>query len=302
MRYCIPLYVFIIMSILLLPSCRPVSKQPSEVGSNSEEDEKYEPVVAPEVQSVILASGETIGTRYRPIKAYNRSDEIRNSFAEYLRNLPLKPIGTLVKYYNGTEKDNRNVYLGVVDLDIGKKNLHQCADAVMRLRAEYLWKEKNYNKIHFNFTNGFRVDYKEWMKGRRMVVEGNKTYWNDRTVASNTYENFWSYMELVFMYAGTASLEKEMLSIPISEAQIGDVLIQGGHPGHAVIIVDKIVNSLSGEARYILAQSYMPAQELQILRNNNADKITPWFSLEGDKIETPEWIFYGRDLRRFSKS
>jgi dihydrofolate synthase/folylpolyglutamate synthase len=34
-----------------------------------------------------------------------------------------------------------------------------------------------YNKIHFNFTNGMQVDYSKWKKGNRMVVEGNNTYW-----------------------------------------------------------------------------------------------------------------------------
>jgi hypothetical protein len=50
-------------------------------------------------------------------------------------------------------------------MEIGNKDLHQCADAVMRLRAEYLWNEERYDKIHFNFTNGFRVDYTKWIEG-----------------------------------------------------------------------------------------------------------------------------------------
>ena len=59
-------------------------------------------------------------------------------------------------------------------------------------------------------------DYTEWMKGRRMVVDGNKTYWNNRQNPSNTYQDFWKYMELIFMYAGTLSLEKERKMIKIS--------------------------------------------------------------------------------------
>lgn len=50
----------------------------------------------------------------------------------------------------------------------------------MRLRAEYLWNQKQYDKIHFNFTNGFRINYTEFMKGKHIVVKGNKTYWTQR--------------------------------------------------------------------------------------------------------------------------
>ena len=45
--------------------------------------------------------------------------------------------------------------------------------------------------------------------------------------------------------------------------QIGDVLIQGGSPGHAVIVVDMAENPATGEKLYLLAQSYMPAQDIQ---------------------------------------
>ena len=43
-------------------------------------------------------------------------------------------------------------------------------------------------------------------------------------------------MQWIFMYAGTLSLSKEMQPISINNMQIGDVFIQGGSPGHAMII------------------------------------------------------------------
>ena len=244
-------------------------------------------------------SGITIEERIQPPANFTRSKEKENSFQEYLRTLKLKPSGSEVKYYNGSTKPNHNVYHAVVDLSIGDKDLHQCADAVMRLRAEYLWSQELYNLIHFNFTNGFKVDYAEWMKGRRMVVNGNNTNWNDRVSSSNTYDDFWSYMELIFTYAGTASLEKELQKVDINDAEIGDVLIQGGYPGHAVIIVDKAINQESGMSIYLLAQSYMPAQEIQILQNPNDQNMSPWFELSQGAIRTPEWRFTSDHLKRF---
>ena len=263
------------------------------------EDAKIQSTFISEKKSKI-SQGKTLAERIQPPQNFKRIEAAENSFTTYLRNLPLKPDGAEVTFYNGEKKYNTGVYCAVVDLEIGDKNLHQCADAVMRLKAEYLWRTKQYEKIHFNFTNGFRVDYAEWMKGRRMIVEGNKTYWNNRSAPSNTYEDFWKYMELIFMYAGTASLEKELPSVKLKDMKIGDVFIQGGHPGHAVIVADMAVNEQTGEQVFLLAQSYMPAQETQILNNLMDKNLSPWYRLESsEKVFTPEWTFSKSDLKRF---
>ncbi len=96
---------------------------------------------------------QTIPDRFVPPEGYQRKYLELNSFAQYLRHLPLKPMGARVLYYNGDVKLNDDVYAAVVDLPIGRKDLHQCADAVIRLRADYLYAQKRYQDIHFNFTN-----------------------------------------------------------------------------------------------------------------------------------------------------
>ncbi|SFT37075.1 protein of unknown function (4846) [Lishizhenia tianjinensis] len=230
-----------------------------------------------------------------------RTEVDSSSFGTYLRNLPLKKEGAQVKYYDGDFKYNASVYCAVVDLPIGQKDLHQCADAVMRFRAEYLWEQKRYDEIHFNFTNGFRVDYTQWMKGKRIRVSGNKVEWVQRAQASNTYHDFWEYMECIFTYAGTLSLSRELNPIPLNEMQIGDVIIKGGSPGHAVLVVDMAQDTLTQKHYFMLAQSYMPAQETQILVNPNIPGANPWYCLEDieDKIYTPEWTFARESLMRF---
>lgn len=221
------------------------------------------------------------------------------SFGEYLRNLPLKPKGSKVKYYNGGIKNAEGIYTAVVDLSIGNKDLHQCADAIMRLRAEYLFLQKRYNEIQFNFTNGFRVDYSNWKQGYRIKTTGNKTSWVKKESSSNSYNIFWEYLEQIFMYAGTASLSKELLPIKMSNLEIGDVFIKGGFPGHAVIVVDKAMNK-NGKTAFLLAQSYMPAQEIQILINPMNNNLSPWYMLdENEKVITPEWTFTTDQLARF---
>ncbi len=238
--------------------------------------------------------------RFPPPPGYQRNPADSNSFAYYLQHLPLKPVGAKVLYYNGQEKDSPGIYEAVVDLPIGQKNLHQCADAVIRLRAEYLWRNRYYNQIHFNLTNGFRVDYDRWRNGERVkVTKDNNTSWQQSATVSPTYATFWAYLEFVFSYAGTLSLSKELLSVPIADLQIGDVFIQGGSPGHAIIVVDLATNK-DGQQVFMLAQSYMPAQETQILKNPRDPRIQPWYSTNfGDKLVTPEWTFKAGDLKRF---
>lgn len=250
--------------------------------------------------SLINPNGQTIQSRFLIPNGFQRSKTKENTFAYYLQNLPLKPDGSKVKYYNGSIKEVADVYDAVVDIDVGKRDLQQCADAIMRLRGEYLWEQKRYKDIHFNFTNGFQVDYTKWMEGNRMQIKGNKTNWIKSKPASNTYKGFRSYMNLIFAYAGTLSLSKELKSVPLEDMQIGDIFIQGGSPGHAIIIVDMAKDAKTGEQLFLLAQSYMPAQEIQILQNPNDDALSPWYSSKiSGNLNTPEWGFRKTDLKRF---
>ncbi len=170
----------------------------------------------------------------------------------------------------------------------------------MRLRAEYLFERQKYDSIHFNFTNGFRADYAKWRTGKRILVDGNRVVWKQKTTPSDQPAVFWKYLEMVFSYAGTASLSKELTKVAFEEMQIGDVFIQGGFPGHAVIVVDMAENSQTGTKAFLLAQSYMPAQELQLLANPAAPNQSPWYYSEFQgNLTTPEWVFKKTDLKRF---
>jgi hypothetical protein len=246
--------------------------------------------------------GKTIDTRFNLPDGYERTEADNNSFMMYLRSLPIKPHGSKVMLYNGRPKFNQSVHLAVVDIDVGKYNLQQCADAIMRLRAEYLYQNEQYDKIHFNFTNGFRVDYSKWMEGSRIVVKGNRSYWVQSAEPSNTYDDFRNYMKIIFTYAGSLSLSKELKEVEYNNMEIGDIFIQGGSPGHAVIVVDMAVNSDTGEKIYMLVQSYMPAQEMHVLKNPE-HPASPWYNLDinDNIIETPEWTFYSGDLMRFQE-
>lgn len=229
-------------------------------------------------------------------QGYKRVDVTEGSFAHFLRNLPLKPAGSDLHYHTGQVKERK--YAGaVVDMDFGKNSNEQCADAIIFLRASYLWKTRQYAKISFCFTNGFKAEYAKWAQGYRIR---NNNAWVKTQKADYGYQSFRKYLHLVFQYAGTASLSQELKPIGrcwATDIQAGDVIIKGGFPGHAEMVVDVAEND-KGERIVLLAQSFMPAQEIEIF--------PLWFSpsSNGTRLVTPAWTFYSPNantllLRRF---
>jgi hypothetical protein len=244
--------------------------------------------------------GRTIATRFTPPKGFERLKVDEFSFAYYLRNLPLKEHGSRVLYFDGREKSNNQVYDAVVNVPIGKKDLHQCADAVMHLRARYLYEQNRKEEIQFKFTNGFTASYAKWKEGNRIIVNGDNVQWKKTTNPTDSEQIFWKYLETVFSYAGTLSLSKELKTKEITNLEIRDVFIQGGSPGHAVIVVDMVHRKLDGKKMFLLAQSYMPAQEIQILKNPANPDLSPWYEADFSQLlYTPEWTFKREDLKGF---
>lgn len=250
-------------------------------------------------QVAVNPEGATLEQRFPVPAGYERSPVPKGSFGEFLRGLSLKPQGTQVKFYDGRIK-SRDVHEAVIDLDVGSRDLQQCADAVIRLRAEYLFKEGKYGEIRFNFTSGFTAEYSKWRDGYRVKVVGNSVSWVKTAAYSSEYQEFRKYLDTVFAYAGTLSLAKEMNPVQKEEMQIGDVFIQGGSPGHCVIVADMAEDPETGQKLFMLAQSYMPAQDIHILKNNNDPDLSPWYPLDFyDILNTPEWTFKKEDLKRF---
>jgi len=276
------------MVIFLLTSCEFTDSLPQnslEVEDNS---------------TILDKAGESIATRFQPPMGFARNKAGAKSFAKYLRSLSLHPHGKKVLLHDGSPKRNQKAQAAVLKVDVGTQDLQQCADAIMRLRAEYLYKEKKYEDLHFNFTNGFNAKYNTWRSGKGISIKGNNVRWVSSSASNGSYSSFRKYMNKVFMFAGTASLEKELRQKELKDIESGDVFIKGGHPGHAVLVVD-VVSDSDGEKAFMLAQSYMPAQEIHILKNPNNKMMSPWYKLSEltDAIETPEWTFYKNQLRSF---
>ncbi len=221
----------------------------------------------------------TLEERVAPPPGFVRVPAARGSWAEWLRSLPMKPAGSPVLTYTGAPKWRQDVHTAVVDIDVGKRDLQQCADAIMRLRGEWLFASGRSREIGFNYTDGKRRRYR---------------------AGKTNYKAFRKYMTLVFAYAGTYSLARELKSVPVARMAIGDVFIKGGFPGHAVLVADMVENPRTGEKRFLLLQSYMPAQEIHVLKNPNSANGSSWYRMDlGANLLTPEWRFARSALKRW---
>lgn len=249
----------------------------------------------------ISQEGNTLAARIKPPKDYVRTKEGKNSFGTFMRKLPLKEDGSPVLLYNGNEKNNQNAHIAVFDMDIGEKDLQQCADSIMRMYGEYYFASQEYDKIKFHLTNNYLMEYTKWRGGCRLKVNGNQTSMVKTASYDDSYEAFRKYLETVFIYGGTVSLSGESNETRVEEIQIEDMFIEAGSPGHCVLIVDMAGNE-DGEKALLLAQGYMPAQEFHILKNPLHEE-DPWYYTSEFKfpLETPQWTFKEGSLKRWMK-
>jgi hypothetical protein len=201
--------------------------------------------------------------------------------------------------YDGSLKHRQDVQAAVVDLSVGKRDLQQCADAVMRLRAEHLFAQGRFDDIHFNFTNGFGAYFSRWANGERIRCEGNTCLWKGEGSTQRDHANLMSFLDMVHTYAGTLSLSRELKDASQRPMEPGDVFIHGGSPGHAMIVVD-VAHDAQGRTAFLLAQSYMPAQDIHVVKNLHRPELGAWFIQDdGDALITPEWSFSWNERKRW---
>ncbi len=244
----------------------------------------------------INPTGKTVETRFNLPLNYQRLGIEKNSFGEYLRNFPLKNDKAKVYFYNDSEKTNSQ-QVAVLDIDRGTKDLQQCADAVMRLRAEYLFAQKRIQEISFKTFSGISMNYVKYKQGYRLSNQG----FTKVKGVDNSPEGFRKYLDMVFSYANTYTLEKEMKTVKdLRDLQRGDVFIVSNPKsyGHAMIVMDVAENQQTKDKVFLLAQSYMPAQDIHIVKN---PKGGAWYSLKDldSQLYTPEWTFLVSALHRF---
>ncbi len=280
-----------------------------DMAEAAEKDETAEPPLttsaAPVSQRLINPGGATLQERIQPPEGFRRNDAEEGSFAAFLRNFPMEPDGSPILLYDGRLKSRQDVDAAVFSLPvISSADLQQCADSVMRMYAEYFRQTGQYDKIRFHFVNGFLFDYPTYRAGGRVKFDGDTAKWQTSAAYDDSYEVFENYLYVAFAYSSTLSMKEESIPADLSDIRIGDVFLNAGSPGHVVMVVDVCERKTDGETgkkAFLLAQSYMPAQQFYVLQNPLHEN-DPWYYLDevSFPFATPEYTFQEGSFRRLT--
>lgn len=268
-----------------------------------------EPAATPEPLPPIVEDEITIGTRFSVPAGYERVPVEEGSFAAYLRNYQLKPYGAVAKLADGSDNPDAPI-AGVFNQDIRANGLQQCADAIIRLYAEYHYERGEYEEITFDLytTPVFKMDFATWITGQRIRVNATtkQLEWyasESATPGDISYGTLRYYLDNVMNYANTYSLKTQMKSVNPRDLSIGDAFIitakqTGGTEGHAILVVDMAVNKETGDKIFICAEGNTPATETYVIVNPETDSV--WLHLEPDNSFIKGVNTYPPDsIRRF---
>ncbi len=257
--------------------------------------------ITPESLVQINKDKNTVRERFSPPKGYQWQDEKQDSFGYFIENFKLKPYGSQILRYDGSPISTQHFHEAVFDIDTGNKDLQQCADAVIRLRAEYLYKNKKENNIKFHFTSGHLLSWNDYKNGTRAFVRGNSVSFRKTAGFDDSYQSFRAYLDLIFNYSGTISLNKETTPVTKNaDLKTGDILITPGSPGHVVFIAGVCINK-EGKKLFLLGEGFTPAQSIHLLSNPFDQNISPWYELDVNApgTKTARYIFKPTNFRSF---
>lgn len=200
------------------------------------------------------------------------------SFAAWLRELPLAAPGTPVKDWRGDE-----VYGGddeyvkaVIAIDVGRSNLQQSADVVVRLHAEWQWSLGRRDQEYVSATKD-PLPYARYAEGKRTLAQGPHLYWVKQRDPNdvNDYDAFRDFLDAAFLWINSPALRMQSEPVAADALMPGDFFVRRDKSGHTVVVLD-VVTRANGERLALLGQGIAPAMNPHVLRPGRG---TAWFSL-----------------------
>ncbi len=193
----------------------------------------------PDYPWLVRAAVRTVADSIPPPAGFERVSAKPGSYGEWLRHLPLRPDASGVVLHDGRPVTDHGTVAAVIDIDVGRSDLQQCADAVMRLRAEYLFSRRMTDLIGFELFSGERYRFAAYVEGTTPAQAGERIAWRRGRPRGDGHADLRRWLDIVFGFASTRSLARELRPVrSTADAAIGDVFIQPGSPGHAVVVVD----------------------------------------------------------------
>jgi len=231
---------------------------------------------------------ETLAGRIRAPEGFERIAVEKGSFAEWLRNLPLKQAGANVMDRNNRPIGNQISHAAVIDINV--LQFEQGANAILRPWKEHLYSQEKYDEIRFAIHEGVLFPWFRWCQGERMKTGKDGIEWIDSEEQDSSRESFDRYLNKGLELANPKALETYLEAKSLEDLGIGDLIVHTGSPGHAVIVLDMAVNQ-HGEKRYLLGQGGVPAQSFHVLKNLR-HKDCPWYEISDTRnLWTSSWTF-----------
>ena len=205
-------------------------------------------------------------------------------FGAWLRALPLATAATPVRTHAGRVVHHR---ARVVDLPLVPGDLQQCADSAIRLRAE--WQRSQGVSPSFRATSGDPLPWARFAAGEAPYVENNRIAWRRVDPARQTWDR---WLAAVFTWAGTRSLHAYETR-PAPSPLPGDVLVEAGSPGHAVVVLD--VARRGDETLLLIGEGFMPAMDFHVELGPEEG----WWTWTAEGLALPHWPLGPETLRRW---
>lgn len=233
-----------------------------------------------------------------PPDGYTRVNVIDNGFADWLRHLPIAPIGTPVT--TGGKKTVLNgddSALGaVIALQPNSSRLLSGANMLIRLRCEYAWSVDADMSAAFHFTSGHFMSWSAWCEGIRPQVNGRNVKFKKRCEKDDSRSNFCGFMETLFHYTSSLSILDDTRPAEDMTLAAGDIFLGQGRDAPPLMVIDAATDG-AGDVRVLLGRAGIPAQTFHVIR---ADNGSPWFSVsQKGSIELGGHRYDADHLRRW---
>ena len=243
-------------------------------GQATKKEEKKETKEEQKQLPIVNEEGMTLAERINTPKGYTREEAEKGSLAEFLRKYSLKKSTGVVKTWDGKKAKDITNTPAVFKLPLAKENLQWAGGSVIRLYTEYLWENQMYDKISFQFSDGFAAQYQKWREGFRIRKDATGAIWVNGGELDKTRKNLEAYLHCVLTYTSVSTLEKETKKIKKDKLQTGDLFLDVA-TGDAAVVVDVCVNE-NGEKAFLLGKGGKPAKQFHLL-TNPAHEEDPWY-------------------------
>ena len=244
----------------------------------------------------LLFSQQNIESKFTIHEGFER--EIINDYHRWIIKQKLKK-NNKVFYTDGSEKVNKNIWAAVFEYDLGTYKYHQCADAAIYLNAMYKYELGKIDQLVYSFTNGDKSSYTEWLDGVNYKLDPDNINKLNKVFGAARKDNlatFYEWLKSIWTWAGTTSLNYDTIEVDIINLRPGDIFNQGGH---AISVVDVILNKKTGDKKFMLSQSFMidprMGDEQHILLNPRSGDV--WYDLNSNYVITPEWSMSPKIIR-----